>query len=346
MRAFFGKVLTLALAAVMALFALTSCGGKGGETSYTFATGGSTGTYYGFTTAVAGVLTDKVEGAKFTAITSGGSKANIEAIDDGDAQYGIVQNDVMLNAYNGVNNFKGNRIRSFSVIGTVYPEVCQIIASKASGIQSVADLAGKRVSVGDVGSGVVTNAEQILAAAGLTFDDIQVQNLGVGPSADAIKSGTLDAFFFTAGIPTTAITELDTSNTEMVVVSLTDAEIESLTTQYPHYVRAEITNEHYPKSIAAGAPAVTIAVKATYIADASLSEDAVYAMTKALWENRDAIAAAHNTGKAMDIKTALLGIGAAPVHAGAMRYYEEYLTSYNQQNGTSLSFADFYGYTK
>ena len=346
MRAFFGKVLTLALAAVIALFALTSCGGKGGETSYTFATGASTGTYYGFTTAVAGVLTDKVEGAKFTAITSGGSKANIEAIDDGDAQYGIVQNDVMLNAYNGVNNFKDNQIRSVSVVGTVYPEVCQIIASKASGIQSVADLAGKRVSVGDVGSGVVTNAEQILAAAGLTFDDIQVQNLGVGPSADAIKSGTLDAFFFTAGIPTTAITELDTSNTEMVVVSLTDAEIESLTTQYPHYVRAEITNEHYPNSIAAGAPAVTIAVKATYIADASLSEDAVYAMTKALWENRDAIAAAHNTGKAMDIKTALLGIGEVPVHAGAMRYYEEYLTSYNQQNGTSFSFADFYGYTK
>ena len=346
MRAFFGKVLTLALAAVIALFALTSCGGKGGETSYTFATGASTGTYYGFTTAVAGVLTDKVEGAKFTAITSGGSKANIEAIDDGDAQYGIVQNDVMLNAYNGVNNFKDNQIRSFSVVGTVYPEVCQIIASKASGIQSVADLAGKRVSVGDVGSGVVTNAEQILAAAGLTFDDIQVQNLGVGPSADAIKSGNLDAFFFTAGIPTTAITELDTSNTEMVVVSLTDAEIESLTTQYPHYVRAEITNEHYPNSIAAGAPAVTIAVKATYIADASLSEDAVYAMTKALWENRDAIAAAHNTGKAMDIKTALLGIGEVPVHAGAMRYYEEYLTSYNQQNGTSFSFADFYGYTK
>jgi TRAP-type uncharacterized transport system substrate-binding protein len=69
-------------------------------------------------------------------------------------------------------------------------------------------------------------------------------------------------------------------------------------------------------------------------------------MTKALWENRDAIAAAHNTGKAMDIKTALLGIGAAPVHAGAMRYYEEYLASYNQQNGTNLSFADFYGYTK
>ncbi|MBP3605337.1 MAG: TAXI family TRAP transporter solute-binding subunit [Clostridia bacterium] len=346
MSANFKKILALALASVLALFALVSCGGKGGDTTYTFSTGGSTGTYYGFTTAVAGVLTDKVEGAKFTAVTSGGSKANIEAIDDGDAQYAIVQNDVMLNAYNGVNNFEGNQIRSFAVVGTVYPEVCQIIAAKSANINSVADLAGKRVSVGDVGSGVVTNAEQILAAAGLTFDDIQVQNLGVGPSADAIKAGTLDAFFFTAGIPTTAITELDTSNTEMTVVSLSDNEIASLTSQYPHYVRAEITNEHYPKSIAAGAPAVTIAVKATYIADATLSEDAVYAMTKALWENREAIAAAHNTGKAMDIKTALLGIGAAPVHAGAMRYYEEYLASHNTANGTSLSFKDFYGYTK
>ena len=69
-------------------------------------------------------------------------------------------------------------------------------------------------------------------------------------------------------------------------------------------------------------------------------------MTKALWENQAAIAAAHNTGKAMDIKTALLGIGVAPVHAGAMKYYEEYLADYNKDNGTSLSFAEFYGYTK
>ena len=185
----------------------------------------------------------------------------------------------MLNAFNGVNNFAGNKITSFAVVGTVYPEVCQLIASKASGITSVADLVDKRVSVGDVGSGVVTNAEQILAAAGLTFDDISVQNLGVGPSVDAIKGGTLDAFFFTAGVPTTAITELDTSNTEMVAVSLSDAEIASLTTQYPHYVRAEITNEHYPNSIAAGSPAVTIAVKATYIADAALDDDLVYEVT-------------------------------------------------------------------
>ncbi len=337
------KILAVSLVCVMLLFSLASCGK---EKEYTFSTGGATGTYYGFTTAVASVLTNNVDNAKFTAVTSGGSKANIEAIDDGDAQFGIVQNDVMLNAFNGVNNFAGNKITSFAVVGTVYPEVCQLIASKASGITSVADLAGKRVSVGDVGSGVVTNAEQILAAAGLTFDDISVQNLGVGPSVDAIKGGTLDAFFFTAGVPTTAITELDTSNTEMVAVSLSDAEIASLTTQYPHYVRAEITNEHYPNSIAAGSPAVTIAVKATYIADAALDDDLVYEVTKALWENQQSIAAAHNTGKAMDIKTALLGIGAAPVHAGAMRYYEEYLATYNTENGTNVTFADFYGYAK
>ena len=337
------RIAALALAVVLALFALVSCGE---DQTYTFSTGGPTGTYYGFTTAVAGVLTDKVSGAKFTAVTSGGSKANIEAIADGDAQFAIVQNDVMLNAYNGVNNFEGNKITSFAVVGTVYPEVCQIIASKSSGIKTVADLAGKRVSIGDVGSGVVTNAEQILAAAGLTFNDIQVQNLGVGPSVDAIKAGTLDAFFFTAGIPTTAITELDASNVEMVAVSIPEDQIAALTAKYPHYVRAEITNAHYPNSIAADAPAVTIAVKATYIVAEDIDEDLVYEMTKALWENQATIASAHNTGKAMDVKTALLGIGVAPVHAGAMKYYEEYLADYNADNGTSLSFADFYGYTK
>ena len=123
----FRSLIAFLLAALLALFGLTSCGG---EETYTFSTGGTTGTYYGFTTAVANVLTDKVEGAKFTAVSSGGSKANIEAIADGDAQFAIVQNDVMLNAYNGVNNFAGNKITSFAVVGTVYPEVCQIIASK------------------------------------------------------------------------------------------------------------------------------------------------------------------------------------------------------------------------
>ncbi len=306
------KILAVCLAVLMLAGTMTSCGSK-----MFMATGSETGTYYAFGI----VLADEIKNAAGIEIgvqSSGASKANIQLIDDETVDFAIVQNDVMDYAYNGTNTFAADgAITSFAAIATMYAEVVQIGASPD--ITSVADLVGKRVSVGDVGSGVVTNAEQILAAAGLSFDDISVQNLGVGPSADAIKAGTLDAFFFTAGIPTTAITELDTSNTEMVAVSIPDDQIAALTAQYPHYVRAEITNAHYPNSIAEGAPAVTIAVKATYIAAADLDEDLVYAMTKALWENQAAIASAHATGKAMDIKTALLGIGVAPVHAGAFR---------------------------
>ncbi|MBQ5800268.1 MAG: TAXI family TRAP transporter solute-binding subunit, partial [Clostridia bacterium] len=216
------KFLSIALCVLMiatSIVGLASCG-EAAEKSYVFTTGGAQGTYYGFTNVVANTLTTAIENAKFTAVTSGGSKANIEAIDDGDAQFAIVQNDVMINAYNGKSNFEGNTITSFSVIGAVYPEVCQIIASKDSGIKSVYDLKGKRVSIGAQGSGVVTNATQILEKHGITLDDITVQNLDSGASASAMKEGKLDAFFFTGGVPTPAIQELESGNLGITIVSL------------------------------------------------------------------------------------------------------------------------------
>ena len=125
-------------------------------------TGGNTGTYYGFTTAACQIL--NTADYTFEVLSTGGSQANIEGIEDGDYQMAIVQNDVMNYAYAGTNGF-ASQIQSFSAIGCVYPEVCQIIATKASGITSVADLKGKNVAVGDAGSGVYYNATQILAAA-------------------------------------------------------------------------------------------------------------------------------------------------------------------------------------
>ena len=123
-------------------------------------TGGATGTYYAFTSAVCQALQN--ENYKFSVLSTGGSKANIEMLEDGDISFAIVQNDVMNYAYNGTNGFN-EAITSFSAVACVYPEVCQLIATKASGITSVADLAGKAVAVGDVGSGVYFNATQILA---------------------------------------------------------------------------------------------------------------------------------------------------------------------------------------
>ncbi len=334
------KVIALLLIAVMAL-SMVACGNGGKEKSYTFTTGGSQGTYFGFTNTVAGILADKIDGMKFTAVTSGGSKANIEALADGDNDLAIVQNDVMINAYNGKADFEGHAVTSFSVIGAVYPEVCQIIASKDSGINSVADMRDKKISIGAAGSGVVTNAKQILAKAGLTLDDIKVQYLDSGASASALKEGKLDAFFFTGGVPTPAMVDLMTSN-DVVVVSLSDAEVAALKAESSFYVEVEMTHATYD-DIPEGTVVKAVAVTATYIVTNDMPEDDVYAITKALWDNQAQIAEAHNTGKSMNIANALKGMDNVPVNAGARRYYQEALDKYNADNGTSLTFNAFYG---
>ena len=143
-----------------------------------------------------------------TAQATGASAENLRLINKGEAEFAIVQNDVMDYAYNGTDLFAGEKLSNIMTIGTMYPEVVQIAVSKASGIKSVADFKGKRISVGAAGSGVEFNAKQIMEGYGLTFDDIKKSNLSFKESADGIQNGTLDGCFITAGVPNSALQEL------------------------------------------------------------------------------------------------------------------------------------------
>lgn len=318
--------LALLLAAVFAVTALVSCGG----TSIQVGTGGNTGTYYAFTNAVGSILQDKTN-LVFKVVSTGGSVANILGIDDGDYQMAIVQNDTMINAYNNLDpdNFP-SAVTSFSVVGEVYSEVVQIVVrgDLKGQVKSLADLKGLRVSVGDAGSGVYKNAKNLLAAYGLDIDkDIVQNNLSVGNSADAMKDGKLDAFFFTSGAPTTAITELNTAM-DIYLLSLDDKVMEKfiednkIDGKYAVYAVQQITHDQYA-CIPEDAPVSTIGVTATYIVANTLSEDDVYAITKALWESKADIAQAHAVGSGMDVNNAFITIGNVPLHAGAEKYYKE-----------------------
>lgn len=327
------KILAVLLAALM-LFALAACGDKttdgnatdgnatGGNAGdviadITVGTGGTTGTYYAFTTAVGQIL--NTDDYKFTVISTGGSQANIEMIADGDAQMAIVQNDVMNYAYAGTNGF-AEAITDFSVIGCVYSEVCQLVATKASGIKTIADLKGKNVAVGDAGSGVYYNATQILAAAGLDIDkDINKTAASFGDSATALKDGSIDAAFIVAGTPTTAITELATA-TDVVLVDLGEDVIDALIEEYPYYAKYEATDADYDFI---ADPVNTVAIKATFIVSNEMSEDQAYEITKNLWEKQADIAVAHAKGNEMDVKNAIAAAGNVPLHPGAEKYYKE-----------------------
>jgi TRAP transporter TAXI family solute receptor len=310
------KYLALVLAVLMLCTAIAGCGTT--QTSgLSMATGGTSGTYYGFSGVIAQVLNEKLDIPEITVVSTGASKANIQMIAGGEAQLAIVQNDVMYYAYTGTDIFEGETpITNFSAVATCYPEEIQIIANTS--ITSIADLKGKKVSVGDAGSGVEFNARQILAAYGITFDDITVNNQSFADSADALKNGTIDAAFIVAGAPTTAVTELS-SSFSFNVLAIDDEHIAALQSDYAFYTKSVIPAGTYT---GVDADVQTVAVMATIIASNDVEEDVIYNFVKGLFDYKEDIAAGHTKGALLDPETAVSGVD-IPFHPGAEKYYKE-----------------------
>ncbi len=307
------KIICLILVAIMCT-GLVACSNS--STKLLFVTGGEQGTYYAYGGVIATTVNNVSENLTVTAQTSGGSKANILSINNGEANMAFVQNDVMSYAYTGTDLFsEQGAIKSFSVVAAMYPETCQIIST--ADITSIEDLKGKTVSVGDAGSGVEFNAKQILAAYGITFEDIKPTNMSFGDSADALKNGKIDAFFCTAGDPTTAIVDLATTN-EINLLGIDDEHIAILQRDYPFYAARTIAGGTYN---GIDEDIQTVAIKATIIVSNNLSEDAVYELTKAIFENKDSIT--HDKASFIDTEYATSDLGGVPLHAGAAKYYAE-----------------------
>ena len=255
---------------------------------------------------------------KINVISTGASKANIQLVNTNDAQIAIVQNDVMTYAYNKTDMFETDAAapyKSFSAIASVYPEAIQIIANKS--INSISDLRGKKVSVGDAGSGTEFNAKQILAAYGIDIEtDITKNNQSFADSCDGLKNGILDAAFLTAGHPTVAVTEL-ASNYDFNILNIDNEHANQLINNYGFYTIVNIEKDTYP---VLNNDVQTVAVMATYIANNNLDEDTVYAFTKALFEEKGNFN--HAKASLLDASKGKNGID-IPIHPGAEKYYKE-----------------------
>ncbi|SCY93514.1 TAXI family TRAP transporter solute-binding subunit [Alkaliphilus peptidifermentans] len=312
------KTISLLLICVLLVAAFAvGCGAK--EERLAVATGGTSGVYYPLGGAFANIISEKVGGVTANAESTGASVENVNLLNKGDVDFAMVQNDISYYAFNGVEMFDEQEpMKNLRGLATLYPETIQIVAAGNANIASVEDLRGKRVAVGAPGSGTEANARQILAAYGLTYDDIQADYLSFGEAADNLKDGHVQAAFVTAGTPTAAITDLATThNVNLVPIPSNIAQ--KLIADYPYYAEVTIpagTYRNQDEDINA------VAVMAMLTVRAGLSDDVVYNITKALFENLDSLAAAHARGGDISIDTALNGMS-LEIHPGAQRYYNE-----------------------
>ncbi len=285
---------------------------------FIMATGGTSGTYYAFGGVICQVI-NGATGSNITANSTGASVENIRLLESGDADFAIVQTDIMAYAVGGttLETFNGQPVNNVKAIASLYPEVVHCVTTNMD-INTVADLKGKVVSMGAPGSGTRANAEQFLEAYGLTAADVQVRDLSFAESGSALQDGTIDAAFVVAGAPNSAITELSVSK-PVKIVSIGDTERAAIIQKYPYYADYTIGKDVYKTE----ADATTLAIKAVLICRAELSDDDVYAFTKALFENQPELAAAHAKGAELTSDSAMIGIVPGNVHAGAAKYYTE-----------------------
>lgn len=308
------KIISLVLALVL-VFAFASCSSTG--TKMTMGTGGTAGTYYGYGGVLGQYITNKAD-INVTVVSTDGSKANIQGIDAGDYQLGTVQSDVMSYAWDGIRSFEADgKVSSFRTVAGLYAEAVQLVTMDPS-IKSVADLKGKSVSIGAPASGVYFNAIDVLTAAGLTEEDIKAQYQSFADSADALKDGKIDAAFIVAGPPTPAITELCTTN-DAYLVPIDGEVAEKLMESCPFYSVHKIPAGTYNGQ---EEDVLTVTVKATLIVDADASEDDVYKLTAAIFDNVDAITKENAKGAELTLENATEGL-TVPFHAGAAKYFKE-----------------------
>ncbi len=261
-----------------------------------------------------------VPGMIAVAQSTEGSVANVEGIGAGSLESGFSQADVAYWAYTGSGIYEDKgAIENLRVIANLFPESIHLVARKDTGIRQVSDLRGKRVSLDRPASGTRVDALLILDVYGLTPDDIAVVSVSVGQAVDMMRAGELDAFFMVVGSPAKAIADLS-RELDIHMVPIDGEPAVRLQEAYPFFATDRIESGLYHN-----VPLThTLSVGAQWLVSSNISEDMVYAMTKALWhENTRALLDnGHPKGRLIRLESARDGLG-IPLHPGAERFYDE-----------------------
>lgn len=288
----------------------------------TIGTGGQTGVYYVVGQSICRLVNRGTaeHNLKCTAPSTGGSIANINAIAAGDMDMGVAQSDWQYHAYNGTSKFEGNQVDKLRAVFSVHGEPFTVIARADAGISSFDDLKGKRVNVGNPGSGQLATMEVVLDAKGWTMEDFSLASeLKPAEQAAALGDNKVDAIIYTVGHPNGSIQEA-TSTVEAKLVPVTGEAIDKLVADNAFYAKATIPGGMYP-----GTPddVDTFGVKATFVTSADVDDDVVYQVVKAVFDNFDRFKKLHPAFANLKEEDMISGGLSAPLHPGAQKYYKE-----------------------
>lgn len=282
------------------------------------ATGGTGGVYYPYGGGLAELIGEHVDGYSASAEVTGASVENMALIHRQEADLAIALADTVLQAYEGSGDFEGRQVPDVRALASIYPNAVQIVTVEGSGIETLQDLEGKRVSVGAPGSGTELNARALLEGNGITYDDIDEQRLNFNETADALRDGDIDAGFWSVGPPTSSIMDLANAR-EIRLISLSEEEIENA---------IEVDSVFAPYTLPGGTydgvdeDVSTISVPNVLTVNANMSEDLAYEITRTLFENVDDLIEVHRAAENTTVEFTLDSTP-IPLHPGALRYFEE-----------------------
>jgi uncharacterized protein len=322
-------VIPAAIAALVMTSACADENGNGGDpgdgdglSHMRLATGSTGGTYFPLGGGMANVWTgdNGVEGLRVSVQASGASVENLRLLQGGEVELAMAVNGVAVNAMNNAGPFADDPEYDFVAIGNIYREVTQIVARADAGIQTIEDLAGKRVQIGPTGSGTQVSARNILEAHGIDPDnDITAFQDGFGDAADQLRDGSVDAAFAILALPAASIIDVATA-TDLVLVDIVGSVLDEMLAADGSLTPVEVPVGTYPGQ---DAVAHWVTNWATLYASPSLDEDQVYEMVKVMYENMSPDTVGHAVASEIQLDSAIDGLGGIPLHPGAARYYEE-----------------------
>lgn len=290
----------------------------------TIGTGGVTGVYYPTGGAISRMinLQKDVYQIKATVESTPGSVYNINAVISGDLDFGITQSDRQYQAYHGLAEWADSgKQEDLRAIFSIHPESITLIVSEESGINSLVDLKGKRINLGNPGSGQLQNSRDILKTIGLDEKDFNAEFVKAVEAPGLLQDERIDAFFYTVGHPNGNIKESTSGRIKVKIIPITGPEIDKMLEEFPYYAKSVIPKEFYPNSLNEE-DINTIGVKATFITSVNVNEKIVYAMTKEVFENLEEFKKLHPAYKVLTKENMMAGLS-APIHEGASRYFKE-----------------------